>query len=530
MQIYQFNSIQLTEIKETLESVKKRGSVLEDSCKVIKGEIDGLKETVQLINEHTCPEAMAPPSSLQPASSRNAAFSTDMDSPASPAMTPNTLSPHFPLLQNQTTPHLPECSPYETYCEDLITSDMREKLLALLKEEEGNFKEVGNSSREVLYYGEHGYWYTGAYHEANETPIVVQELMDLVRPKLKDPKTWINSCLVTRYKDGQSHIPMHRDDEGAIDPNSTSVIATVSIGAERTLSFTNGVKSEDLAVKDGSLYVMSRFSQDFWQHGIKPVDSTDTAGISSVVESDSANDKPISEQDEDVVHEPRYSFTFRHIAPYFNNSTCIIGDSNTQNLKFGKDLGTFGAWLPGKRVKAAKIEDIPSPEDIGPFRNIVLHTGINNIVDNNRKSNRSLVSILKSKRDKIQSFYPKSKLYISLLLPTKSTFINNRVNELNSLILDMAFGSKNMYIIDNSSIGTESGCMPGKYGRFFRNGMANATDAVHLGKLGLRIFCKNIKGSIVGKGRNQSEERFRGGNGDYRSAAWRGRRSSILTR
>ena len=57
---------------------------------------------------------------------------------------------------------------------------------------------------------------------------------------------------------------MHRDDEGAIDPNST--IAAVSIGAERILSFTNGETTEDqsLTVKDGSLYVMSRFSQDFW--------------------------------------------------------------------------------------------------------------------------------------------------------------------------------------------------------------------------------------------------------------------------
>ncbi len=86
-----------------------------------------------------------------------------------------------------------------------------------------------------------------------------------------------------------------------------------------------------------------------------------------------------------------------------------------------------------------------------------------------------------------------------------------------------------MFIIDNSNLGTESGCMPGKYGRF-RNGLANATDTVHLGQLGLRIFCKNIKTSIVGKGRNQPEERYRGGNGDYRSAMERDRRSGVLSR
>ncbi len=251
-------------------------------------------------------------------------------------------------------------------------------------------------------------------------------------------------------------------------------------------------------MKDGSVYVMSRFSQDYWQHGIDPVvESTDT---------------PV-----------RYSFTFRHVAPFYKNSTIIIGDSNTQHLKFGNHMGTFGRWTPGKRVKASKIDDIPPPHEIGPYRNIVIHTGINNITDDNRRSNRALITSLKDKCDNIQRVYPRAKLSISLLLPTKSTYLNSRVNEFNNLILDMTYNRKNVFIIDNSKIGCNSGCMPAKYGRHFGNGLANANDIVHLGKDGIRIFCMNIKDSLMSKWKNQSKERFRAGNGDYTRAVGRDR-------
>ena len=86
-------------------------------------------------------------------------------------------------------------------------------------------------------------------------------------------------------------------------------------------------------------------------------------------------------------------------------------------------------------------------------------------------------------------------------------------------------GRKNLYIIDNSIVGTENGCMPANYGRYYSNGLANASDIIHLGKLGLRVFCKNIKNSIIGRSRSQSEQRFLGDQGNYRSAEGRSRRS-----
>ena len=79
----------------------------------------------------------------------------------------------------------------------------------------------------------------------------------------------------------------------------------------------------------------------------------------------------------------------------------------------------------------------------------------------------------------------------------------------------MTYNKKNVFIIDNSKIGCNNGCMPAKYGRHFGNGLANANDIIHLGKDGIRIFCMNIKESLMGKWKNLPQEHFRAGNGNY---------------
>ena len=132
---------------------------------------------------------------------------------------------------------------------------------------------------------------------------------------------------------------------------------------------------------------------------------------------------------------------------------------------------------------------------------------------------------LKAKCYDITSVYPKAKIYVSLLLPTKSRLVNKRVSEFNNLILDMAFSLKNVFIIDNSIIGDESGCMPAKYGRYLRNSVPNVNDIVHLGKTGIKMFCMNIKKSIMNRGLNQSRDRYSAGGGNYVEALGRGRRN-----
>ena len=117
------------------------------------------------------------------------------------------------------------------------------------------------------------------------------------------------------------------------------------------------------------LSFFTRASQDFYHHSIEADDS---------------------------INQPRYSLTFRHLTPYNLNYTVIIGDSNTKNLVFGADKGKLGMWMPGCRIKASKISNIPDPNSIGPCRNILFNVGINDVQGENPKSAKLLASLLDS--------------------------------------------------------------------------------------------------------------------------------------
>ena len=241
-------------------------------------------------------------------------------------MQPNTTSPHH---QERIT-H--KCDPFTMYKDDVVSLELNEALTGLTEREKDSFTTIGSeNSRDVLYFGEYSYRYSGGEHAAKPLPEEVKNLVASIRPILLNPEKPINSCLVSRYQTGLNSIPPHRDNEPVIDPETD--IITVSIGAERQMTFAdnNGSDVRHQTLLDRSMLVSSRFAQDFWLHSI---DSTDSVGV-------------------------RYSFTLRHVDPHFINSTVILGDSNSTNVKFGSGIGTLGAWMPGRRIKVGHIEAIP---------------------------------------------------------------------------------------------------------------------------------------------------------------------------
>jgi len=394
---------------------------------------------------------------------------------------PNTISPHAKAKP-------PPCEPYIGYIENGVNDEVKASLHKFVDEKKADFKPV-NDSRDVSYFGKYTYKYSGVSHAAADMPQEISDLLDCIRPKLPDPEATINSCLITRYNNGSQHIPPHRDDEPVIDPESH--IVTVTLGAERKMTFTDNAstRSEELLLQDGSILVASRFCQDFWLHGIE----------------------------KDTSENVRYSFTFRNISPHYINSTILIGDSNTKLVNFGEGQGTLGKWMPGKCVKAGYIEAIPAATDIGPYRNIVIHTGINSINNSNyRRSDNYLIQALESKCKNIADVYPRSKLFVSLLLPTRSEALNRHVRKFNNMILDLTYNFKNIFIIDHAIFGD---LLCDEHGRWdTENDCANTRDTLHLGKKGIRLFASKIKSSIFERGRSQARSRFSGGGGRYDAA------------
>ena len=89
--------------------------------------------------------------------------------------------------------------------------------------------------------------------------------------------------------------------------------------------------------------------------------------------------------------------------------------SNTRYVKFGCDFGTLGPNIPGKRIQVGHREALADAASIGPYRNIIIHTGINSISSKKYpRSNHFLEHHLEVKTCKEYiAAYPKSKVHIS---------------------------------------------------------------------------------------------------------------------
>jgi alkylated DNA repair dioxygenase AlkB len=475
-------------VSELLEMSKRRPCEVQQPPELSE-ELSNLRESV-MRTEKTISELSAHVSDIR---TNFSSQSNPHSPPSCPANRPDTGQA---MRANTSSPHLKKlvcpCSPFEKYVPDAVPQELKDQLLNFVQEQESEFTSVGEESREVLYFGDHSYRYTGKDHPAKEMPPVLQTVLAEIRSKLPPElnDSVFNSCLINKYQSGANHIPLHRDNEPVIDPES--MILTVSIGAERKMTFNNNDKSktEDLKLEDGSMLITSRYAQDFWEHGVLP--DEDTPG-------------------------QRISLTFRNIAPYHINSTKVLGDSNTSHIKFGTGVGTLGAWVPGQRTKVGHIEALPSATEIGPYRNIVIHTGINSI--NNprfRKSNTYLLHFLEDRCREIAEVYPKARVHISLLLPSKSKHLNYHIDEFNRGIFDLTRRMSNVSVIDNSIFGQ---VLSDEYGRWDMNLQRPlADDIVHLGRRGIRALAMNFKKSVLGKGYSQSRSRFNAGRGSYGGA------------
>lgn len=131
------------------------------------------------------------------------------------------------------------------------------------------------NNRSVCYFGDISYSYSGIEHTAQPIPksdnylcSILQYLSSIM------PDFVYNSVLVTRYNDGSEFLRFHSDNEPEIVPNSK--ILTLSFGATRIFEFkpiNHTEPKQTIFVRHGDAVVMSRESQNFYQHSI-PADNS----------------------------------------------------------------------------------------------------------------------------------------------------------------------------------------------------------------------------------------------------------------
>ena len=357
-------------------------------------------------------------------------------------------------------------------------------------------KEKGRST---IKFGEK-YKYNGSREDSIvEFPPPIKRLLDSLNENhVLSNLPPLNSCLVTKYTGPNSFIPEHSDNERAIHAESS--ILTVSIGHDATVRFRD-LHSGDVqekVVKSGSLYAMTRASQDLFKHSI-------------------AKNQALTAAD------TRFSLTFRSLHWRNNNSTVIVGDSNTGGLKFsnfGRDApdshnGTFGNAMPGKRVAAFTVDQLDPLMGCG-FNNVVVHCGINSIRGNdvvNEDDVRKVYVDFKTKISDMIQLNKRARFYISCLLPTKCHDINKKVKFFNSLVVDdMPLSFKYIRIINHwSRFSSVAGLLTPGLSREFNS--RNEPDQLHLNDAGLRLFSVAIKNALFLRKKSQEGDAGGGAGG-----------------
>ena len=365
-----------------------------------------------------------------------------------------------------------EEDPYECYKPDFLNQEdfsSVNDLLGYLKDSASFIPEKGH---EVILYGE-PYSYTGSKaSEPDPIPPELNKVIDLLSSELSLPLSGRpNSVLVNYFPanngldHNNTHLAMHSDDENCILADSK--IITLSIGATRKVAFESKHSEtpvkKDLEVSNNSVYVMSRSSQNWYRHGVP------------------------APPPGDVVDE-RFSITFRCLEKQFSRSILLIGDSNTKEINFGSGPGKVGQSFPGKRIKAAKVNNI-DPKDCVGYSNIFIMCGTNDLrceYISTEQDIHHVVDNLKEKLIQVKQLCPRAKVFCIPVMPSRIPEMNYNISLYNGLVDEMLYVNfpdiwyEGIYdFLDNKGL--------------LEQRLVRPNDKIHLGKRGIAKLVRYLK-------------------------------------
>ena len=177
------------------------------------------------------------------------------------------------------------------------------------------------NNRSVCYYSDQSYSYGNVKHQPNPMPSsekYICKILNNLHSILPDFR--YNSILVTKYANGSQCLGFHSDNEQKIMENTD--IVTISFGESRvikfkTLSSYGAYPDQTLKICHGDIFVMSRDSQNIFQHSVVPDDSL----------------------------LPRISITLRMLKPDIKTTPSLISSSNPPVTSTGVFNATDTAQL-----------------------------------------------------------------------------------------------------------------------------------------------------------------------------------------
>ena len=394
-------------------------------------------------------------------------------------------------------------------------------------DQETDFDTILNT-RSLSFLGDFSYSYNGVKH--NPKPIPTSDkylctMLEHVNKLMPDYK--YNSILITKYRNGTDSLGFHSDNESEIVDGSD--IVTISLGETRTVKFRsltgsgNTCPEQSLNLDHGNVFVMSRVSQNYFQHSIIP-DGSQNPRISltlrllkpeTIINSPSNFEvSPLN----GVINNFQSPLTFNNNAsPVSEKITLYIGDSMFRHFSSSKLSSTSQKAVvlsyPGATVGGvlSKLKNDPEFSNIDPHkvRKIYLFCGTNNIdkalgipfshnsnfVDSGYRASDSAVNSIKSEFEELTHFLHswanEALINIVNILPRVSAIRNNMINIINQYIYQLSSESSFVEMVSTerhrSLFSFENGF---RKRDFFSN---NGEDNVHLNNNGIVRLAKYLK-------------------------------------
>ena len=203
----------------------------------------------------------------------------------------------------------------------------------------------------------------------------------------------------------------------------------------------------------------------------------------------------------------QYQFTIKLFSTGRNqNSTIVVGDSNTYNIKFHgeRSYSNLGREISGKRYTCYLIDEVDTLKCIG-YRNIVFHIGINNLKNRRHSSNgvgghvdvNAIFDSWLTTVVKLRSLIPYSQIIVSPILPTQIRALNTRAIAFNRFMFSCI--NKFWRELDFNSFLSTDGLLDDNYARR-TNVNTGVKDRIHLGRLGVARLGLLFRDAILGRG------------------------------
>lgn len=324
------------------------------------------------------------------------------------------------------------------------------------------------ANRKVAYYGDFPYSYSGGSHaprDIKDNPTL--QFMSVAVQKFCEEQgvdfTEFNSAMITKYDSHQSCIPPHSDDEPSIAPGS--VILTVSLGATRQLVFRRkppgAYCDEFLEVGQGDVYIMTRHSQDFFDHWLPKMSREDVTGprisvtFRALTPSGTGHDLaprpcPFPSNMRQPVNSKQPAPTVRRAFNSPRKQVLILSDSKNKSF----DCTLFKDPVDAFRKDLFFLRDLSKhSDDIARADVVLISAGVNDIMKN-KVDARILHDHLKN----FISRFDKTQFLFDSICPVSMNTdrfnrVNDCINNTNEYLLKFSIRTDNLRLFDNLCFG-----------------------------------------------------------------------------